>query len=124
MGSPGGYAVNPGLYRIPDLLTEQQLVDYMWNTYGRKIEFTDGVEVNPARALGQTHPVGPVDEVDSDKTSPNAINDPTLRHLNEMNFGPTYASTVTAEEETSEEYVEEGLEGPIDPTVDETDENK
>lgn len=93
MGSPGGYQINPGLYRIPDLLTEEQFKDYMWNTYGRKVDFVDDVQVNPARALGQTHPVGPLDEVDEGRMSPNAVNDPVLRQLNNMQFGPNYAST-------------------------------
>jgi hypothetical protein len=106
MGSPGGYQINPGLYRVPDLLTQEQFIDYVWNTYGRRIEFTDGAEINPARALGQTHPVGPVDEVDADKMSPNAVNDPVLRHLNNMSFGPNYASTPKEERENENSPVD------------------
>jgi hypothetical protein len=88
MGAPGGYSVNPGLYRVPDLLTEEQLVNYMKNTYGRTIEFTDGISFSPARALGRSHPMGVVDEED-DQMSPASVNDPHLRRLNEMNFDPT-----------------------------------
>jgi hypothetical protein len=121
MGSPGGYQVNPGLYRVPDLLTEQQFVDYMLNTYGRKVEFTDGETISPARALGRSHPVGVVDEVDEpDQMSPAAVNDPHLRRLNEMNFGPNYASTVTPEGEVETENEE----SPVDSVVDEPGVNK
>lgn len=88
MGSPHGYSVYPGLYRVPDLLTEQQLVDYMLSTYGRKVEFTDGLSVNPSRALGRSRPVGPIDEdyEDADIMSPASVNDPHLRYLNELDF--------------------------------------
>lgn len=53
MTSPGGYQINPGLYRVPDLLTEEQFVRYMKSTYNRDVEFTDGEKINSARALGQ-----------------------------------------------------------------------
>lgn len=67
MGAPGGYAVHPGLFRVPDQLTEEQFVAYMRNTYGVKVEFTylsgddddlelsreeAGASVDPSRALG------------------------------------------------------------------------
>lgn len=99
MTSPGGYQINPGLYRVPDLLTEEQFVDYMYNTYRRKIEFID-VEnsVNPARALGQTAPSGVVDE----DAKPHDFKDPVLRRINEMDFSP-----IVEEEEVKEEEKEE-----------------
>jgi hypothetical protein len=74
MASPGGYQVTPGLYRVPDLFTEEQFVAYMWNTYRRKVEFTDTENyVDPTRALGSS------DLVPKDK-------DPVLQRINEMDF--------------------------------------
>lgn len=35
----GGYVTEAGLYRVPDLVTAEQMVDYMWNTYQVRIKF-------------------------------------------------------------------------------------
>ena len=99
MGSPGGYMINPGLYRVPDLLTEDQFVRYMKNTYGRTIEFTDEETHSPARALGKSAPQGALDEEDQDKLVPSKINDPVLRSLNERNFDTPGVDTVVKEDE-------------------------
>lgn len=102
MGSPRGYSVTPGLYRVPDLLTEEQFCSYMLKQYGRTVEFTDGLDFSPARALGQSHPVGPVDEVDSGNMSHNSVNDPVLRSLNEMDFRTEKEKQQEEESEKSE----------------------
>lgn len=100
MGSPGGYSVNPGMYRVPDLLTEDQFVQYMKSTYGVDISFDHGdtEPMSPARALGQSRSMGVVNEDDTDKQGPAPINDPVLRSLNNRNF-----STVEVPEEKTEE---------------------
>lgn len=90
MGSPGGYQINPGLYRVPDLLTEEQFVEYMRTTYGVKVSFNhgDNKAVSPARALGQSRVMGPVaEDFDVEDMNPPEIRDPILRDLNERNFG-------------------------------------
>ncbi len=83
MGAPGGYHVTPGLYRVPDLLTEEQFVAYMKSTYNRTVEFTDTENsVNPNRALGRTVPMGVLSETDDDSTPDHP--DPVLKRINEM----------------------------------------
>lgn len=83
MAAPGGYAAIPGMYRVPDLLTEEQFKDYMWNTYRRKVEFTDTENyVNPARALGRSAPIGVPDERE-DVPGPR---DYHLKAINEMDW--------------------------------------
>lgn len=95
MPSPGGYSITPGLYRVPNLLTEEQFVQYMKDTYGREIEFVDTHNsVDPSRALGQTSPMGVLDE----SAAPNAFTDPVLRRLNEMDF----SNTAPVEDKTPE----------------------
>lgn len=83
MVSPGGYQVTPGLYRVPDLLTEDQFVDYMKTTYGRDVVFADSENsVNTDRALGRTTPMGVLDE----DAPAHSFRDPVLKRINEMNF--------------------------------------
>lgn len=101
MGSPGGFQINPGLYRVPDLLTEEQFVEYMRTTFGVKVTFDHGDKdaPSPARALGQSRTMGPVaEDFDVEDMTPPEIRDPILRNLNERNFGPDYASTVSEED--------------------------
>lgn len=88
MGSPGGYQVNPGLYRVPDLLTEEQFKEYMYQTYGVVVSFDHGDQEapDPSAVLGKFR----AGEVKENK-------DPTLRNLNTRNFGPNYASTIKPE---------------------------
>ncbi len=77
MGSPGGFMVHPGLFRVPDLKTEEQFVDYMREVYGVKVTFAyldangnelskeeTGVAVSPARALGQSFNISPLAQQD------------------------------------------------------------
>lgn len=99
----GGYAAIPGLYRVPDLLTEEQLVEYMKNVYGRTVEFTDDVdtEVVQARALGQTNPMGVVNE----DGRPVEVIDPVLREYNSVEAVQT--STDRRAEEVRKEESEE-----------------
>lgn len=80
----GGYSVVPGLYRVPDLLTEEQFVDYMKRVYNVDVSFTHTNEADPtavaARALGQSHPMGVVNE---DGRRVETI-DPVLAEYNSM----------------------------------------
>lgn len=86
MPAPGGYSITPGLYRVPDLLTEEQFVDYMKSTYGRTVEFTDvDNSISPARALGRTVPMGVLHEGEEDSKTPKHP-DPVLKSLNELDF--------------------------------------
>lgn len=87
MGSPGGYQVSPGLYRVPDLLTEDQFKDYMRLTYGVVVSFDHGDQEapDPSAVLGKFR----AGEVKENK-------DPTLRDLNTRSFGPEYASRAKA----------------------------
>lgn len=125
MGSPGGYAVNPGLYRVPDLLTEDQFKEYMWQTYGARIEFVreEGEKApSPARALGHSRVMGPAAEDDSnlENMNPPEIRDPILRDLNSRNYGPDYASTVVPEEEKTDEDDSDDGQGQLDLLMDES----
>lgn len=65
----GGYSVVPGLYRVPDLLTEERFIEYMKNVYNVEVEFTHpdkmDIEVTTAvadRALGQSRPMSIMNE--------------------------------------------------------------
>jgi hypothetical protein len=103
MGSPGGYQINPGMYRVPDLLTEEQFKEYMVNTYGVEVEFKHRGDKppNPARALGQSRSMGPVvEDFDVENTDPEPIRDPILRSLNERNFGTSQTVQKEAEKTT------------------------
>jgi len=122
MGSPGGYSVNPGMYRVPDLLTEEQFIRYMKSTYGRDIEFTDGLSFNPSRALGRSLPVGPVDETDDEQLAPSSIRDVHLRKLNEMDFGQE--PVVEEDKEDSEEKEETQKDAPSLPVGKSTSSSK
>lgn len=106
MGAPGGYGITHGMYRVPDLLTEDEFVKYMKDTYNRDIEFTDDVKVNPARALGQSFNMSPAAEKDADpeQRSLTVVRDPVLRAYNEADFGDAYgdkAAEKKAEEDAA-----------------------
>lgn len=116
MSSPGGYHVSPGLYRVPDLLTEDQMVAYMRDTYGRTIEFTDDETHSAARALGRTYPVGTVNEEDMDKLVPEKVNDPVLRSINERNFYPSLQDTNSTDNTDSTEENKVPADAPKLPT--------
>lgn len=65
-GEDGGFRVEQGYYRVPDLLTEEGLIQYMWDTYKRKVVFLPEEDDEPQ-----------VEEVsDSDETE-----DPDLKEL-------------------------------------------
>jgi hypothetical protein len=71
--TPGGFIVHEGLFRIPDLVTYEQLQDYFRNVFGYHLTLTplgpDGEPVeldegehptpSPARALGQSFNIAP-----------------------------------------------------------------
>jgi hypothetical protein len=108
MNAPRGYAAIPGLYRVPDLLTEKDFIDYMWNNYQRKVEFTDTENyVNPARALGRSAPIGVPDETDEVVTP----KDHVLIKMNEMDW------STPVEDEEKEETKENTPAVPKKPTV-------
>jgi hypothetical protein len=108
MPTPGGYAVDPGLYRVPDLLTEEQFVRYMKDTYNRDIQFVDDVQVTPARALGQSFNIAPALDVDADADAQDVRNlmsahDPVLQRHNEYDFGSAYGEQAAEKAREEEE---------------------
>lgn len=112
MSAPGGYTVTPGLYRVPDLKTEEQFVDYMRDIYNVEITFShagDKPSAVASRALGESRPMS---VLDNETTSV----DPVLQHINNSDPGPAYlvsqqANPETEEDETDEAELElEGLE--------------
>lgn len=121
MPAPGGYGITPGLYRVPDLLTEEQFVRYMEDVYGVKVAFTytdnKGKEVDAphaaaARALGQSFNIAPVAQLDDranakDFDVDNAQSlfsgvDPVLREINSVNSPDAYDTTPVAERKDEE----------------------
>lgn len=107
--APGGYVVHHGLFRVPDLLTEQQFVDYMLSVYGVKVTMTyvdaKGDELaeenvpTAARALGQSFNIAPAialdgragGELDADAARSLLSGvDPVLRQINERSVPASY----------------------------------
>lgn len=113
MSSPGGFMVRAGLYRVPDLLTEEQLKDYFLNNFGVEIELhyldsegnrldrddPDFVAPDPSRDLGQSFNLSPVahldhrDLTDSDVRSLMSGEDPALRAINNRTLPPAMDTT-------------------------------
>jgi SAP domain len=122
MPTPGGYGVTYGMYRVPDLLTEEQFKQYMLDTYGVEVSFkyfdNEGNEVeesaypNPNRALGESTVLAPALMVDTNATDEQVGQmmrgvDPVLRAINEANVPASYDTTPTDSRPREEESEEE-----------------
>lgn len=105
--TPGGYIVHHGLFRMPDLLTYEQMQTYFRDVYGYHVELYpfdedgnpdydhEGSRVASARALGQSFNIAPGAQLDGrargedeDLDVLNAKSlfsgvDPVLREINE-----------------------------------------
>lgn len=107
MGTPGGFTVTPGLYRVPDLLTEEQFIEYMKNNYNVEVAFTHSGEKPSAvtrRALGQSRPMGVLDENDHEGPTPTPVVDPVLAAINNMKtFDENAAEAEEAREKANKE---------------------
>jgi hypothetical protein len=121
--SPGGYIVHHGMFRVPDLLTEKQFVDYMRSVYNVEVSFTyldahgnsveDVSKPDAARALGQSFNIAPGAQLDGremvDIEQTKSLfsgQDPVLASINERELGPGYdfvpESTKSVKEEDEE----------------------